>query len=46
MFLDSDYDENDFCQVDTISLEDTKENLTAVTVCLNRKRKIHMGLKI
>ena len=27
MFLDSDYDENDYCQVDTISLEETKEKL-------------------
>ena len=45
-FLDSDYDAKNLYQVDKISLEDTKKNLTDVSVRLNTNRTIHMGLKI
>ena len=44
-FLDPNYDENDLYQVETMSLEGTKENLNDVSVHLNTNRKIHMGLK-
>ena len=45
-FMDSDYDANNLYQVDKMSLEDTKKNLTDVSVRLNTKRKNHMGFKI
>ena len=45
-FLDSDYDANDLYQVDKMSLEETNKNLTDVSVRLNTKKTIHMGLKI
>ena len=44
--MDTDYNANDLYQVDKKSLEETKKNLTDVSVRLNTKRKIHMGLKI
>ena len=45
-FLDSDHDENDLYQVESMSLEDTKENLNDVSVRLNANKKVNMGLKI
>ena len=45
-FVESDYDAKYLYKVDKMSLEETKENLTDVSVRLNTKRKIHMGLKI
>ena len=45
-FLDSDYCANNLYQVDNMSLEETKGNLTDVSERLNTKRKIHMRLKI
>ena len=45
-FLDSDYDANDLYQVDKMSLEETKKHLTDVSVLMNTKKTIHMGLKI
>ena len=45
-FLDYDHDENDLYQVESMSLEDTKENLNDVSVRLNANKKVNMGLKI
>ena len=44
--LDSYYDANDLYKVEKISLEETKKNLTDVSVRLNTKRKIHTVIQI
>ena len=44
-FMDSDYDANNLYQVEKISFEDTKENLTDVSMRLNTKQN-HVGFKI
>ena len=45
-FLDYDYDNKDLYQVEMIIIEDIKENFNDVSVHLNAKRRINMGLKI
>ena len=45
-FLDSDYDAKDLYEVEKRVLKRQKKILTDVSVRLNTKRKIHMGLKI
>ena len=45
-FLEYDYDANDLYQVDKMSLNIIKKILNDVSVRLNLKIKIHMGLKI
>ena len=44
-FLDSNYEANDLYQVDKTTIEETRENLTDVSVCLNTKRKIILNKK-
>ena len=39
-FLESEYDEKDLYQVENMSLDETKEKLTDVSVRLNKK--VHM----
>ena len=43
--MDSDYDANNLYQVEKISFEDTKENLTDVSMRLNTKQN-HVVFKI
>ena len=45
-FLDSDYDANYLCEVENMSLEDTKEKIDWRKRVFEYKKKIHMGLKI
>ena len=45
-YLDSGYDDNNVYQVDKISLEETKEKLECISVCLNTNINIHILLKI
>ena len=42
--LESDYNENNLYQVENMSLDETKEKLTDISVRLNKK--VHLWLKI
>ena len=41
-----DYDKSDLYQVESMCLEDTKENFNDTRVCLNANRKVQMAFKI